>query len=214
LNVVDVTTNAAAGTRSRHDAAALAIAAAGALLATIACFLPWIRLELGRLPVFVAGTDRTITASAADLGTTGLLAVLAAIVMLLCAAALLAGTRPPIRTVCAIALAVAGLAVVAVAVFAVATKGARADQVLRAAWQASVGRSLPPAEFERLRAVLARLGSGSTTGAGVYLAMLGGALAAAGGAMATVASLAMARSARADRAAGGFDVGWSAERPG
>jgi len=184
-----------------------AIGAAGAILATVACFLPWIRLDLGRFAVFLGTTSHSITASAKGMGIIGSVAVAASIVMLLCVAGLLAG-GPSLRTACAWVLAGAGVAVAAAAVTALATKGARADQVLRAAWQAGAGHALPAAQFDRLRDVLARLGSTSSAGIGIYLALLGGILGAAGGVLAIVASVRTARTRRAIGYAGGF------ERPG
>ena len=197
----------------RDASLGLAMAAVGAVVAAVACFLPWIRFDLGRVAVFLGTPSRSISASAVGLGVVGAAAIAASIVMLLCAAALFAGPKPPARTICAWLLAAAGAAVAAAAVMALATKGARADQVLRAAWQATTGGAQPAAQFDRLRDVLGRLGSRSSAGLGAYVAAAGGILGAAGGAQAALAS---SRAARADRraaAAGGFDVGWSAERP-
>jgi hypothetical protein len=167
--------------------AVLAICAAGAVLATVSCFLPWVRLDLGRFAVFFGTPSYTIAASARGLGAAGSVAVAASIVMLLCVAGLLAG-GPSMRSACAWILTCAGVVVAAVAITALATKGARADQVLRAAWQAGAGRALPAAQFDRLRDVLARLGSTSSIGPGVYLAVVGGALGAVGGCLAGIAS--------------------------
>ncbi len=200
-------TAVAGARRAAGDApVALAIGAAGAIVATVSCFLPWVRLDLGRFAVFLGTPSHAIAASARALGATGAVALGASIVMLLCVAGLLAGTGS-LRTASAWILAAAGVAVAAAAVTALATKGARADQVLRAAWQAGAGRALPAAQFDRLRDVLGRLGSTSSAGPGVYLAIVGGALGAIGGCLAGLRS---ARAARPDPhavATRGFDTG-------
>jgi len=191
----------------------LAIAAAGAVIATVSCFLPWVRLDLGRLTVFFGNASRSLSGSAIRLGAVGTVAVVASIVMLLCSAAILGGFRPSMRIAFAWILAGAGVAVAAAAVTALATKGARADQVLRAAWQAATGGTQPAAQFDRLLDVLARLGARSSAGVGVYIAMVGGALGAIGGVLAAVRSARAARAERVATAARGFDAGWSAEPP-
>ncbi len=194
---------------------ALTFAAGGAVVAVIGCLLPWIRVDLGRFPVFIGVSARSISAAASGLGAWGTVAVTAAIAMLLLTAALLIEGLRRFRRAAWALLAVAGAIVMVASIVVLTTKGARADHVLRSAWERTLGRGLSNGEFLRLRGVLARLGEASSIGPGVIVSLAGGALGAAGGVMASLDEMRAARIARRMPYTGGFasPPGGSAEPP-
>ena len=148
-------------------------AAAGGALVVLGVFMPWIRVSqpaLGFLAQAISGT-----ASAA-----GRVALVCGL-FLLCCSAIVVTARGPLRRMAAAAAIALGLCAAGAAVAGIATMDSRADAALRSDVERAIGHALSGAQIAGLGENLRSAGFNVTPGAGVFVVLAGGLLAAAGG---------------------------------
>jgi hypothetical protein len=153
--------------------AGIVMLAGGAVL-VVGSLLAWVTVNLGRtlggLSVDVKGTDADGTISL----VCGIVAAVVAIV------ALVVANRGARRAMAIVAI-VAGLIGGGVALYDISQKNNQLDKGFRQAIEQRTGQPATDAQLRALKAILERLGIKVSLGPGIYVTVIGGAIALAGG---------------------------------
>ena len=150
-------------------------AAGGGALVTLGALLAWIRFSFSEpaLRFLVDSISGTST-------TAGKVALVCGILLLGFAAAMVAGGAR-LRRSASVGVVVLGIGAAAAAVTSLASGSARADDAIRGVVARAVGHALSQAQLATLEGSLRAAGLAVTPGAGVFVVLAGGLLAAAGG---------------------------------
>jgi len=150
-------------------------AAAGGALIVLGAFLAWIRFAFTQpaLRFLVDAISGTST-------TAGRASLVCGILLLACSAVMVASSSGP-RKVAAGAAVALGICAAVAAATALATQRSRADEAVRHDVEHAVGHALSAEQAASLAASLRAAGFDVTPGAGAFVVLAGGLLAAAGG---------------------------------
>ena len=150
-------------------------AAAGGVLVVMGAFLPWIRFSFAQPALRFLVESLPGTSSAA-----GRASLVCGLLLLACSAVMVAA-RSRSRKVAAGAAIALGLCAAVLAATALATQRSRAEAAIRSDVERAVGHSLSAAQVGALTTNLRAAGFDVSPGAGTFLVLAGGLLAAAGG---------------------------------